>query len=755
MAVACAVLTLAVVICAVTVPTTAATLIVRSTNAASCLAAAVCMAWTGWRTRGADRRWRLIIAPAAAVLAATSAWYAQLGLRHGEPFPPQLPASAAGFVLTAVLALAGVLAFPTDPLNARRTDDSGSYWYAIVALDSLAVVGSVATLLWSVLLTPIARSAHIDIRTLTIPIVATLGSLLLLVGVLLLGTVRRPRSGLALGLLGAGMAGLTLTLTAAMFNIAAGGRGAVPVTDVGFVVGWLLIFLSGLVPIRAARPSDLDDTRPQTLWMHAVLPYVALGAVGALAVGQTIAGTPISSVERDGLLGLLVVVLIRQVLTLRDNARLLASIQASRRDLHYQASHDPLTGLANRALFTDRLRHTLTQRDDRPFALLFCDLDNFKQVNDTFGHPAGDELLRITARRLRDGVRSGDTVARLGGDEFAVIFENSRDGPGAESLSRRLAATIRAPCTLAGHRHRVGASLGLVLASRNGGADAETLQREADLAMYAAKRQRKGELVVYRPDLTMIDTAPRMSGDLTRLLHGEDDAGTLDVAYRPVVHLRDGRTVAADAEPRWRHPGHGEIPSGQLRQLADEARLADGLLWLTLQRVCGDLATTERRSAPVPVLVTIPLDAILDRTPLTDIAALLPGPSPCSLILTLAGTRGGADLAATVPALLPLTDRGAALALDGVGENADMFAACRVLPIRMIRMHHSMTDTGATDRAQIRQVRDTILAAAARLELIVTATGINDHTQARELALAGCDLGTGPLYGQARPLADL
>ncbi|WP_203042389.1 MULTISPECIES: diguanylate cyclase [unclassified Frankia] len=754
-AVACAVLTLATAVCAVALPVTVATVIVRFVNVASCLAAAVCMTWTGWRTHGADRRWRLIIAPVAALLTVTAVWWAQFGLQHG-PANHGLSASALGFGLTILVALAGVLAFPTDPPQTRRVNGGGGYhWYAIVAVDSLAVVGAVMTLLWSVLLIPIARSAHMGNRLLTLPILTTLGSLLLVVAILLMGTFRRPRSGLALGLLGAGMAGEAFTITAYLFVAVAGGGAIAPVMDVGFVVGWLLVFLSGLVPIRAAGPSGRDGTLPEMLWTHAVLPYVTLGALGALAVGQLIAGTPIDRLERYGLLGLLLVVLLRQVLTLRDNAGLLTAVQASRRDLRYQASHDPLTGLANRALFADRLRHALAQRDDRPCALLFCDLDNFKQVNDTLGHPVGDELLRITACRLRDGVRSGDTVARLGGDEFAVILENARDGSEAEARSRRLAATIRAPCTLAGHRHRVGASLGLVLASRDRGPDAaETLQREADLAMYAAKRQRKGELVVYHPDLAMIDSASRMSDDLSRLLDGDEDAGTLDVTYRPVIQLRNGRTVAADAEPRWRHPDHGEIASGRLLPLADRARLADRLLRLILRRVCADLAAAEQPSAPPPVLVTVPLNAILDRLPLTDISALLPGSGPRSLILALADVSDGAALAATVSPLLPLTDRGAALALDGVGENADMFAACRLLPIRMIKTHPSMTDTAATDRAQVRRVRDSILAAARRLDLTVLATGIDARSQERELALAGFDLGTGPVY-EARPLADL
>jgi diguanylate cyclase (GGDEF)-like protein len=196
-----------------------------------------------------------------------------------------------------------------------------------------------------------------------------------------------------------------------------------------------------------------------------------------------------------------------------ENARLLSSAR-------FQALHDPLTGLANRALFTDRLNQAMARhtRHHQPIALLFCDLDNFKNVNDTLGHAAGDELLRTTAERLTRSVRTSDTVARVGGDEFAVILEpppgtgTGRGKEDPEIVGRRIVEAIGGSGTLAGRPYTISVSAGLMIVESDAGkVTGDVLLQQADFAMYAAKQRGKGGLVVYRaaPPVSHPAAAPR------------------------------------------------------------------------------------------------------------------------------------------------------------------------------------------------------------------------------------------------------
>ncbi|MDT3440576.1 diguanylate cyclase domain-containing protein [Pseudofrankia sp. BMG5.37] len=721
----------------------------------------VCLAWTARRARGPDRRWRLLIELAMVPLAVALVWHVGWAFGHGSALATRMSGSAQAFLLIVALALAGVLTFPTDPLDAadRRVGAgrAGHRWYAITTLDCVVVVGSVVLLVWSILLEPMVRARHVDTVWLLSAVGSAASFLILVAGILLLATFRRPRSGLALALLGAGLSAMLSYTAVYLIAIVERVRGISPILEVLAVAGWLSILLACLVPM----PSSAAPTRrrgPRTLWVQAALPYLALGVVGGLSVSQLIAGGAVGHVETFGLLGLLLVVLVRQMMMLGENTRLLVSVRASRQELHHQAFHDPLTGLANRALFADELAHALAFRDGRPFALVFCDLDDFKRVNDTLGHAVGDELLRITAGRLRDTVRSSDTVARLGGDEFALLLEGGHDDP--ETVCRRLAATIRAPCLLAGRSRPVGASLGLVLADPARHPVADSLLRDADLAMYAAKRQGKGGLVVYHPDLSTPESAPQIRAHLDQALRGDDPDSVLDVRYRPVVDLRTWRTAALEATPCWSRPRTGELVSEQVHRLADEAGLTMPLLDLVLRQACQDLAARGPRRYWAPTFVTIPMNRDLEQTSVAGIADLLVDLDlpPRAIILTLTGTCGFPDPAGAAPVLRHLAARGVRLALDGVGGDTSTLAAWHVLPVQIIRLDRCLTRVGdASGRERVGHeradlVRDAVLAAAARLDLTVIATSLDNPAQARELAAAGCQLGSGSLYGSPCPM---
>ncbi|HYJ75714.1 MAG TPA: GGDEF domain-containing protein, partial [Kineosporiaceae bacterium] len=216
-----------------------------------------------------------------------------------------------------------------------------------------------------------------------------------------------------------------------------------------------------------------------------------------LVILQQVTDLSLNPVETYGLILLVAVVVVRQLFTLVENLELLRRVRESQDRLHHQAFHDWLTGLPNPALFRNRLEQAVERhrRGEHPLALLFCDLDDFKAVNDTLGHAVGDELLRVVAERLRQCVRAGDTVARLGGDEFAVVMDDDRASPHA--VGERVLAALTRPVTLAGRVLLPRASAGLVVVAPSEDAvSADVLLHRADAAMYEAKREGKGRLVV-------------------------------------------------------------------------------------------------------------------------------------------------------------------------------------------------------------------------------------------------------------------
>jgi diguanylate cyclase (GGDEF)-like protein len=233
---------------------------------------------------------------------------------------------------------------------------------------------------------------------------------------------------------------------------------------------------------------------------HLLLPYGLVALTGAVVAGQLALGSRIDPMEATVAGAVLVLVLVRQVVTLLENAALLERVSAAQAELAHQAHHDPLTGLANRSLFDDQLNYAIERHRAYgwPFALIVVDLDDFKVVNDTFGHTTGDYLLSAVGQRLRGCVRSGDTVARLGGDEFAIVVDGDSD-----VVAERILAALRQPFRIDGHIVTLGGSLGVVAPERrDAGITADSLVHRADSAMYSGKRQGKGVAVHDRPEVT-------------------------------------------------------------------------------------------------------------------------------------------------------------------------------------------------------------------------------------------------------------
>jgi diguanylate cyclase (GGDEF)-like protein len=263
------------------------------------------------------------------------------------------------------------------------------------------------------------------------------------------------------------------------------GGGAV---DVGWVVAFGLIAVAGSCPPATRSRTSSSAGRAPGRRTTAFLPYLpVLAALGVVLVG-TPSDQPLGRGSGLTLALIVTMVLARQYVTLRENGRLAADLARREAQLRHQAFHDPLTGLPNRALFRDRLEHALAlhARDERAVSVVFLDLDDFKAVNDSYGHAGGDQLLVRVAERLTGGLRSGDTIARLGGDEFAVLLED--DGE-ALTGTTRIHDALAAPFVVAGHSLRVRASIGVcALGPADAAITADQLLARSDTAMYAAKR---------------------------------------------------------------------------------------------------------------------------------------------------------------------------------------------------------------------------------------------------------------------------
>ena len=285
----------------------------------------------------------------------------------------------------------------------------------------------------------------------------------------------------------------------------------------------------------------------------------------------------------------LLATLLEQILA---REQLQAEAEEREANLRWRAFHDELTGLPNRALFNDRLDHALAlhKRDHRPLALLTLDVDDFKAVNDTFGHAGGDELLTQLARRLRSAVRTPDTLARLGGDEFAILLEDSSDTltvPGVEQFANRILAALSEPFLIAGQRFEAGVSVGVAnLGPEASPSAAEALLNHADVALYSSKRNGKLRATVYHPQMQLPEARDLQ---LREPLRAAIENGDIQDFYQPVVALNPLAVVKVESLARWTHQGRPVSPEVFI-PLAARSRLLPALTTLMVARACDQLS---------------------------------------------------------------------------------------------------------------------------------------------------------------------
>ncbi len=441
------------------------------------------------------------------------------------------------------------------------------------------------------------------------------------------------------------------------------------------------------------------------------------------------------------------------VLTLRDAMQR----KELERQLTHQAKHDALTDLPNRLMLRERLSIAVAATDaSRPLVgLLFLDLDDFKAVNDTFGHGAGDALLQVVAERLGSCILPGDLAARLGGDEFAILLPGLRAPEDAEIVADRIMVALHPPCEVAGQQLHIRASVGIAVARGDG--DLDDALRDADTAMYAAKNMGKARWATFLPAMhEKIHERLTMENDLRVAL----DRDQFVLHYQPIVRLADRRVMGLEALVRWQHPERGLVPPMDFIPLAEATDLIVPIGAFVLREACRAAVAFQRFGAttgfPFGVSVNISARQLLDPGIEALVAdALAESGLPAgALWLEVTETVLQADADLVDQKLRCLKALGVNIALDDFGAGYTSLAYLRKFRVDGLKIDQGFVRDLESDSSAVALVR-AILGLSRDLGLRVVAEGIETPEQAALLVANGCVLGQGFLYARPAPAADV
>jgi diguanylate cyclase (GGDEF)-like protein len=413
----------------------------------------------------------------------------------------------------------------------------------------------------------------------------------------------------------------------------------------------------------------------------------------------------------------------------------------------HQAYHDTLTGLPNWLYFTERLDAALKGGPENDVAVMFIDLDRFREVNDTLGHAIGDAILIELASRLRPFAGDQSVVARLGGDEFSVLLR-ATDGVSIEAASERLMGIIKQPFAVRGLLLDIGASMGVAVATaHDGSGDGASLMRHADIAMYVAK-EAGGGVRFYNPAEDRSDVRSlTLATDLRRAIEQE----TLEVWYQPVVKLLTGEVIGCEALLRWTHDEHGPISPVEFIPVAESAGLIDPLTWWVLDRALAQLRSWRELIPGLTVAVNLSARSLTNgRVPdRVDAALRRANMQPSALTLELTESAGWTDLAASQRTMFSLQELGVSLSIDDYGTGYSSLTRLKDLPFKELKIDRSFVTGMLHDKGDEAIVRSTI-ELGRRLERKVIAEGVEDQATLRHLADLECHAAQG--YFLARPL---
>jgi diguanylate cyclase (GGDEF)-like protein/PAS domain S-box-containing protein len=453
---------------------------------------------------------------------------------------------------------------------------------------------------------------------------------------------------------------------------------------------------------------------------------------------RTIEGTATNLLEDPAVEGI--------VLVVRDVTRRAEMEQ----QLVTQAFVDPLTGLANRALFTDRVSHALSRlrnTADLRLAVLFVDLDDFKEVNDSLGHGLGDELLTTVGRRISEALRPSDTAARLGGDEFAVLLEEV-DDQGAVMVGERILQLLAVPVMVGDYPLTISASIGIAWADAEAHSPS-VLLRNADLAMYEAKRDGKGQVRAFRAEMHERELRQfTFRSELQEAL----DRGELALVYQPIVDLATEQVVGSEALLRWNHPERGLIGPVEFIPVAEATRLIVPIGRWILRTACDQLAAWSAELGPMSMDVNVSAVQLLEPDFVDDVRTILAesGVDPGSVVLELTESILVHDADGARQVLDALHGLGVRLAIDDFGTGYSSLAYLQNFPIDIVKIDRAFVDQLGDD-GRGRSLARSIIAIAQSLGIGTIAEGIETPSQAADLTALSCQHGQG--YHYSRPVS--
>jgi diguanylate cyclase (GGDEF)-like protein/PAS domain S-box-containing protein len=424
----------------------------------------------------------------------------------------------------------------------------------------------------------------------------------------------------------------------------------------------------------------------------------------------------------------------------------ISNMKAYEDRLSHLAHHDPLTGLANRALLVDRLGHAIqkARRQKTSLAVMFLDLDHFKQINDSFGHATGDQVLKEVAARLSSAVRASDTVARLGGDEFVMVVGELENPERAGAIAAKLLKSISAPMQIEGREFLVTPSLGVAMYPQDG--DSLTaLMANADTAMYHAKKLGRNTWQFYSQSL-----GSRVCENLVfeNALRSAEERGELSLHYQPQFDVASGRLVGAEALIRWTHPEFGVVAPARFIPLAEESGLIIKLGDWVLSTACRQMQAW-RRAGIAPGRISVNVSALQIRR--GNVAETL------AETLSRTGLAPGAlelevtesfllEAGRSMTAIQALRDLGVEFAIDDFGTSYSSLKYLQHLPIRRLKIDHSFVRSIPEDPDSAAIAR-AVIALADSMQLSVVAEGVETARQREFLSAAGCDIAQGYLFG--------
>jgi diguanylate cyclase (GGDEF)-like protein len=428
-------------------------------------------------------------------------------------------------------------------------------------------------------------------------------------------------------------------------------------------------------------------------------------------------------------------------------------IADSRRDLEHQALHDALTGLPNRTLLTNRVAHALApgrRGAERRVAVMVLDLDDFKKINDSYGHSAGDALLIELRRRLYTAVRPEDTVARLGGDEFGLLVHDAASDEQALEIAERVRAAVGAPARVAGARVQTSASVGVAIAGP--GAVAEELLRNADVAMYRAKAERRG-VVAFEPWMHA-ETVRRV--ELEEELRGAIAAGALELHYQPIVALPGGEVAGVEALVRWQHPERGMISPGEFIPLAEHSGSIVELGTWVLDHAVGAARRLQTWGVESMSINVSPRQfAEPDFCDVALAAAERHGLAPERIVLEVTEGMLVADPAAAADRIRRLHERGFRVAIDDFGTGYSSLSYLSSFTVDVLKIDRAFVRNVADPAGSDRAVAEAIVALGRSLGMTIVAEGVETEPQRETLVDLGCDAAQGFLFHRPMREPDL